>query len=319
FVNAVLRRAGTADFAPKFSSETERLSVTYSVGLPIVKLLQQEYPDRAEALLAASFCTPKLAVRVNALKITPEKLIELLAQQNVTVEKTALPNALFLFGVGDITRLPAFQQGLFHVQGLASQLACAALDVQPGERVLDLCAAPGGKSATIAQQLAGSGSLVACELYESRLPLINTLIARIGAHNVTTLQNDAAIYREELFGMDKVLCDVPCSGLGTMAKKPDIRYKDLAELPKLLVMQRAILASGARSVKRGGRLVYSTCTINPDENERIVRDFLVKNPDFVLRKLDFSMFECEQIDEMCLFLPQNGRMDGFFIATLERL
>lgn len=159
-------------------------------------------------------------------------------------EEALVPGGLLLRGAGEVAALPSFQQGLFHVQGLASQLAAAALDARPGQRVLDLCAAPGGKSATIAQAMQNTGELFCCDAAASRLPLIEKLLSRLGVTNARVLRNDAARPNPELTAMDRVLCDVPCSGLGVLAKKPDIRYKDLADLPRLIETQRAILACG---------------------------------------------------------------------------
>lgn len=318
FVNAVLRKASTAPFAPQFKTELERLSITYSVGVPIVRLLQKAYPTQVEQILATSFGTPPLAVRVNMLKTTPEVLARQLSQKGITVRETALSAALILEDAGDVTALDEFQGGLFHVQGIASQLAVRALTVQPGDRVLDLCAAPGGKSATIAQELCGQGSLVACELHENRLSLIRSLLGRIGATNVSVCQNDAAIYNDAFGTVDKVLCDVPCSGLGTIAKKPDIRYKDLAELPKLTILQQDILSAASRYLAPGGVLVYSTCTINPAENEQIVRAFLQTHSDFSVQPLELEQYGAKNLDGMNLFLPQKDGMDGFFIARLVK-
>lgn len=317
FVNAVLRKASQAQWQPEAKTEEERLSQLYSVGLPVVKLLKAAYPDKIEALLQESFTQPKLTIRVNTLKTTAKELAALLSADGVKVSETGLLNALVLEDAGDITRLPQFTQGLFHVQGLASQLCVAALGVKPGDRVLDACAAPGGKTATIAQTLCGQGSLTACELHPARVKLIETLIARIGAQNVTARAQDAAVFDPAIGEMDKVLCDVPCSGLGTLAKKPDIRYKDLQDLPKLIKIQGAILATAAQYLVPGGSLVYSTCTINPKENELVVQEFLRTHPEFTATDTGIAGFGEQKLGAFCLFFPQGGQ-DGFFIARLTR-
>lgn len=317
FVNAVLRRAAQAEWQPTAISEEERLSQCYSVGLPVVKLLKAAYPDKIEALLAESFTQPQLTIRVNTLKTTTEALAASLSAEGITANKTALANALVLEDAGDITRLSQFQQGLFHVQGLTSQLCVAALDIKPGDCVLDACAAPGGKTATMAENLCGKGSLIACELHPARVKLIETLIARIGAKNVTAQAQDAAVFSPAFGTMNKILCDVPCSGLGTLAKKPDIRYKDLQDLPKLIEIQRSILATAAQYLAPGGSLVYSTCTINPQENELVVQDFLQAHPEFVAQDTGIAGFGEQKLGQFCLFFPQGGQ-DGFFIAKLTR-
>lgn len=317
FVNAVLRRAAEGGQTPAFQDETERLSVTYSVGRPVAGLLRKRYPERAEEICAASFRPPALVVRVNTLKTTDDELIKKLADEQVFAKGAGLAHALILEGAKDVTALACFQEGLFHVQGLASQLAAAALAVQKSDRVLDVCAAPGGKTATLAQSLGEKGSLTACELHQNRLPLIKTLLARIGAQNTAVCQKDAAVWDEALGLFDKVLCDVPCSGLGTLAKKPDIRYKDLDGLPTLIETQKNILNTAARYLAAGGVLVYSTCTINPQENERVTDEFLTRHPDWEADLPDYSAFGGQTAGSGVLFLPTAG-MDGFFIARLRK-
>ncbi len=319
-VNAVLRRAA-GRWEPAFADEAERLGVLYSVSDPVAKLLLDSWGERAQGILEASFRTPPMTVRVNTLKTDAGTLARLLEQQGVRAEQTPVENALLLRGAGEVTALESFQQGLFHVQGLVSQMAAAALAPEPGQRVLDLCAAPGGKSATIAQRMEDRGALYSCDAAESRLPLIRSLFARLGIHCAEVLCRDGTRADPAFAGMDRVLCDVPCSGLGVIAKKPDIRYKDLAELPKLIQTQREILENGAAALRGGGRLVYSTCTINPAENERVVLDFLAQHQEFrLLRALPEEWTRgAQDHDGMITFLPDTAHTDGFFVATLERL
>lgn len=317
FVNAVLRRAGTAPFAPVFEQEEQRLSVTYSIGLPIVRLLLAAYPQKAEEICAASFAAVPFVIRVNTLKTTPAQLTASLLEEGVEAHPAALENALLLQNPKDVTRLAAFAQGLFHVQGLASQFAVYALQVSPGDRVLDVCAAPGGKSATIAQYLQGEGSLTACELHQSRVGLVKEALRRIGADNAEVCCADAASYDEKLGLFDRILCDVPCSGLGTLAKKPDIRYKDLSELSTLIKTQEEILSNASRYLLPGGVLVYSTCTINPAENEQVVRRFLAAHPEFFVQPVEKTPLGGQTVEGMTLFLPSD-QSDGFFVARLEK-
>lgn len=318
-VNAVLRRAA-GPWQPVFHSEAERLGVTCSVSDEIAALFMDAFGPQAGPLLEACFEPPALTVRVNALRTDPAALAARLKEEGVQAEPAWVPGSLQLYGAGEIAALPAFQQGLFHVQGLASQLAAAALDARPGQRVLDLCAAPGGKSATIAQAMQNTGQLFCCDAAASRLPLIEKLLARLGVTNAQVLRSDAAQPVPELQSMDRVLCDVPCSGLGVLAKKPDIRYKDLSDLPRLIETQRAILACGAEALRPGGRLVYSTCTVNPAENQAVVRGFLAHRRDYKLLPPPFALPEGALDDDgMITFLPGTARMDGFFVACLERL
>ena len=319
-VNAVLRRAA-GEWHPGFADETERLGVRYSVSDPVAKLLLDSWGARAEQILAASFETPPMTIRVNTLRTDAEGLSARLSQEGVRTEQTLLRDALVLHGAGEITALPSFGEGLFHVQGLASQMAVTALAPEPGQRVLDLCAAPGGKSATIAQWMNNSGTLYSCDAAESRLPLIRSLFERLGIRCGEVLCRDGTRREPAFAEMDRVLCDVPCSGLGVLAKKPDIRYKDLADLPKLIQTQREILENGALALRAGGRLVYSTCTINPEENEGVVLDFLARHPAFrLMRTLPESWTQgAQEHNGMITFLPDTTQTDGFFVATLERL
>lgn len=319
-VNAVLRKAihknpETADF----SDAAQRLSVQYSVGLPVVRLLQKNYPQNCEEILKAFFEKPEVALRCNLLKTSEQQLCEELTQQGVTVRQGELPGSLFAKFNGSPAATPAFEQGLYHVQGTASQLAAYCLQAKPGETVLDLCAAPGGKTLTIAQSMENTGTLYSCDAVESRLPLIKKAVQRSGLTNVTVLQNDASVYREEFAGVDRVLCDVPCSGLGIIAKKPDIRYKTMEGVQQLHALQAKILATASRYVKQGGRIVYSTCTIDPRENQQIVRAFLEKNPDFQLAEPPFVPQGANLEENMMTLLPGKCGPDGFFIAIMEKL
>lgn len=319
-VNAVLRRAAVVDVGKEtFESETQRLCVQYSVSQPVAELLQRQLPAYAERLLAASFEKPALAVRVNTLRTTPQALSAQLAAHGVKARPGRVANSLVLEGAGDVAALPEFCSGLFHVQGEASQAACAALAPRPGEKVLDMCAAPGGKSATLAQYMENKGTLVSCDAAQNRLTLVGGALERLGVACGRVLHNDAAVYNEAFAGADAVLCDVPCSGLGVLAKKPDIRQKTLDGLDGLVRLQRAILETAARYVRPGGRLVYSTCTLNPDENAGIVRPFLKEHPEFRTRSVECVLPGTTKDDDFLTFYPFRTGTDGFFIASLERL
>lgn len=319
-VNAVLRRAAEYDLSQEtFPNELTRLCVQYSVSRPVAGLLLEKLPQQCEALLAASFQKPRVCVRVNALRTSPQALAEQLHALGIKTEAGPLPGSLFVSGPGDLTATDPFAAGLFHVQGLASQLACAALAPKPGETVLDLCAAPGGKSATLAQYMENRGQLKSFDAAANRVPLIRRQWERLGITCGTAQTGDASLFDERLTGADAVLCDVPCSGLGTLAKKPDVRYKTLAGLPQLVALQRAILENGARYVKPGGRLVYSTCTLNPDENSGVVSDFLRRHSDFRLRDVPRVPQAVYNGDKTITLYPFCPETDGFFIASMERV
>lgn len=319
-VNAVLRKAvGQDPTTATFKTEAERLSIQYSVGLPVVKLLQKEYPAECEKILQAFFETPKVALRCNPLKTTPAELTKLLEAEGVEIAPGWLANTLLAKFTGSPAATEAFQKGLYHVQGQASQLAAHSLQAKPGEKVLDLCAAPGGKTLTIGEDMENTGTLMSCDAVESRLPLIEKAAARAGLTNVRVLHNDASVYREEFAGADRVLCDVPCSGLGIIAKKPDIRYKTMDGVEQLHTLQAKILATAARYVKEGGRIVYSTCTIDPRENQNIVRAFLEQTAGFRLVQPSFVPEGARVEDGMMTLLPGKAGPDGFFIAIMEKL
>ena len=255
-VNAVLRRAvALQPETAAFDTPAQRLSVQYSVALPIVQLLLQQYPAQTETMLASLFEKPAVTLRCNTLRCTPGQLCGLLAQEGVQARPLELPGAVRAEFSGSPAATEAFRQGLYHVQGLASQAAALCLQAAPGQTVLDLCAAPGGKTLLLAQQMQNTGRLYSFDAAAARLPLISAAVQRCGLHCVTVAQGDAAVYNERLAGADRVLCDVPCSGLGIMAKKPDIRYKDLAETQQLHRLQLKILTNACRYVKKGGRLV----------------------------------------------------------------
>ena len=319
-VRAVLRRAAAYDLTVEhYSNETERLCVEYSVSPQIAGLLQTRCPDQCEDILKASFTPPPLCVRVNTLQTDIGALEEEFARQGMATRRGAVPDSLYVECRGDVTALKLFKQGLFHVQGEASQLACAALSPRPGDTVLDLCAAPGGKSATLAQYMENKGTLVSCDAAQNRLTLVGGALERLGVACGRVLHNDAAVYNEAFAGADAVLCDVPCSGLGVLAKKPDIRQKTLDGLDGLVRLQRAILETAARYVRPGGRLVYSTCTLNPDENAGIVRPFLKEHPEFRTRSVECVLPGTTKDDDFLTLYPFRTGTDGFFIASLERL
>lgn len=314
-VNAVLRKAAAVDLqAEKFASETQRLCVEYSVSPQIARLLQSALPQECEAILQASFRRNALCVRVNTLKTTADELAAAFEKQGVRTWRGDVPNALYLDYKGDITRNELFIQGLLHVQGEGSQLACAALAPKPGETVLDVCAAPGGKSVTLAQYLCNKGVLTSCDAAQNRLSLIETAFVRMDVRCARVLHNDAAVYNETLNNANAVLCDVPCSGLGVLAQKPDIRHKNLDGLDALVRLQRKILQTASRYVAPGGRLVYSTCTLNPAENEAAAADFLAHHPDFIVKTPDCLPKGARVQQGFVTLHPFETQTDGFFVA-----
>ena len=319
-VNAVLRKAMEQDPTKAgFANRAQRLSVLYSVSRPVVDLFLKQYPEQTERILQAFFETPTVYLRCNTLKNTPEELCRRLESEGAKAEIGPLPGSVIAQFKGGPARTKAFEEGLYHVQGYASQLAALSLGAKPGESVLDLCAAPGGKTLLLAQQMQNKGKLLSCDAAPNRLPLIQTALERCGVTCAEVLENDASVYQPNFGEFDRVLADAPCSGLGIIAKKPDIRYKTMQGVEELHALQLEILKTASRYVKKGGKLVYSTCTIDRRENQEIVTAFLAEHPDFRLVPAFVVPQGAIQDGEMLTLLPGYCGSDGFFIATMERV
>ena len=214
-----------------------------------------------------------------------------------------------------------FRAGCYHVEGQASQLAALCVEAKPGETVLDLCAAPGGKTILLAEEMQGTGRLISCDAAENRVRLIRTAVERMGFANVEALCNDATRPNPKLPAADRILVDAPCSGLGILAKKPDIRYKTLPKdrHDELLATQSAILDTAASLLKAGGRLVYSTCTIDPAENEDQVAAFLARHPEFSVVTPEVPFPAGMTVGEHgALSVPTRTGMDGFFLCAMQK-
>jgi 16S rRNA (cytosine967-C5)-methyltransferase len=321
-VNAVLRRAGTFDLAGvSFESPAQRLEVLGSVSRAVAEHFLEYYPEDAEAILTAAPQEEahKTAVRANTLRITPQALAEQFTAQGIeAAADETVPGCVLAAFHGSPADTEAFRKGLFHVEGRTSQLAALALGAKPGDTVVDLCAAPGGKSLTLAEQMQNRGRLYSCDVTPNRVSLIEKMLQHGGVSCAEVFCNDATQYNPKFAGADCVLADVPCSGLGILHKKADIRYKTLENLPQLAAVQQDILENGAKSLKNGGRLVYSTCTLNPQENERQIEDFLRRHPEFHVNMPDFMPPTMELGPFGALSLPNRTGMDGFFICAMEK-
>ncbi|MEG2403615.1 MAG: 16S rRNA (cytosine(967)-C(5))-methyltransferase RsmB [Oscillospiraceae bacterium] len=319
-VNAVLRKAANANIEDLcFNTEEERLGAVYSVSQSVAAVFIKAYKNEAACQLAATLVPPQLCIRVNTMIATIEELELLYHKQNIHTKRGAVKGSLYVEYKGDITATKAFRNGMFHVEGEASQLACAALSPKQGCKVIDLCAAPGGKSATLAQYMQNEGNLISADIADNRLTLIEELLTRNGVKCAKVVQNDAAVFNESFCDADYVLCDVPCSGLGILSKKPDIRQKNLEDLGSLTTLQSKILQTASSYVKKGGALVYSTCTVNPEENEVIVNTFLSENKDFKTCKIENVPNGAQISNNTVSFSPFYSKLDGFFVASFERL
>lgn len=315
-VNGVLRSVLRAMPLPM----PEELSVRYSHPQELVELLGENVGHRLEALLQSHNTTPPTVLQVNPLRITAEELQSILVQGGAKVESHPwLNNCLTVTGSGSIDRLDAFKNGLFYVQDAAARLAVMAAGVEPGMRVLDCCAAPGGKSFAAALAMEDRGELISCDIHAHKLKLIEKGAQRLGISILRTQLQDASKWVPEWeSAMDVVIADVPCSGLGTIRKKPDIRYKDLKQTEKLPELQLRILKNQAKYVKPGGVLLFSTCTILRRENQEVALAFLEDNSDYALEDVRFPLGSGIPMGAMTTLLPCDYDTDGFFICKFRR-
>ena len=315
-VNAVLRK-----IASNGITETDDISVKYSAPKWLCDLWIKDYGFKnAVKLLESTFGAVETTVKVNTLKTDVNKLKEILNGEGFEAAASELvENALIVSGNGALHKTNAYKDGLFHVQDIASQLCCKALDVNENDTVFDICAAPGGKSFTLAQNMNNSGKIYSMDLYPQRINLIKNGAERLGISNIAATVNDGEKFNEQLPKADKILCDVPCAGLGVIRKKPEIRYKNPAEVDKLPELQYSILCISAEYLKKGGTLIYSTCSLNKAENEFVIEKFLSEHSNFelftVLPELDRY---AEKTDYISL-MPHLHGCDGFFIAGLRKI
>lgn len=311
FVNGVLRNISrnidTVSLPDKETDMLSYLSVAYSMPVWILKLWEKSYStEQMETFLEAFLSERPTSVRVNTARTTKEELKKELEAEQITVtELEETPNAFLIGHYDSLSQIPAFAEGKFYVQDISSMQAALWANPRKGDYVIDVCAAPGGKSLHIAELMEGTGLVEARDLTEYKVSLIQENIERCHLSNIRAVMADARILdKEKIEKADIVIADLPCSGLGVLGKKADIKYKMTEEQCKELSgLQREILHVVQQYVKPQGVLLYSTCTINPAENEENVSWFLKEHPHFRLEKQ-------QQI------LPQKGKCDGFFLAKM---
>ena len=323
FVNGILRAAARQKDnmpCPKEEKNYRRyLSVKYSFPLATVKHFDALYGREDTESLLVFFNNEKYTdITVNTLRISVEEYKAQLMKKGITVEENPLvSSSLRIRESVNPERLYGFKEGYFFVQDRASAVASAILRVGEDDLVVDCCSAPGGKSFASAILSGDKAEIHSFDLHESKLSLIESGRDRLGLSSIVVDARDALTPDDQLlFKADKVICDAPCSGLGVLGKKPDLRYKDSSVMTELPPLQYNILAASSKYLKVGGELVYSTCTLNPDENELIVEKFLSENIGF--EAVPFTVGNLESKNGMLTLLPHIHGTDGFFIAKIRR-
>lgn len=320
-VNAVLRRlVANAEKLPEIPNKgsASYLHIKYSHPLWLCERIVKDHGyDFAEGFFAANNAQPKLTIQVNTLKVTAADYERALTRREI--EYGAFPElsgCLELHG-GNVTELLGYDEGLFYVQDRAARAAVEIASLKPDMKVLDACAAPGGKSFAAALAMNNTGSILSCDIHEKKLSLIRSGAERLGISVISTRTADARIEKTEWReSFDAVIADVPCSGMGVIRKKPEIRCKSAEEIAGLPETQLRILSNLAGTVRKGGTLLYSTCTVLREENEDIVRAFLKENKNFEL--VPYVLGELKSENGMHTFWPHIDGTDGFFAAKMIR-
>jgi len=307
FVNAVLRSALRTEIKLPEGDGVSDLSIRFSCPEWIVKGFIADYgTENTVKLLEESLAAPPLTLRVNTIKTTTDVLMEKLSAMGINVQKGEIPDSLIVEKGMDIDGNPLYKEGLFYAQDYASQKAVSVLAPAPNSRVLDLCAAPGGKSFTMASLMGNNGEIVSCDLYEARVGLIEKSAKRLGFDIIKATVNDATVYNEKLGEFDYILCDVPCSGLGVIRRKPELKYKSQSDFEELESIQYCILKNAVKYLKKGGKLLYSTCTLRQAENEKLVI------------RIQKEYNELQKVYEKT-FMPHIDNTDGFYCALFEKV
>ena len=324
FINALLRsivRQKDCLPLPREEKNYRRyLSVKYSFPLWIVKAFDKLYGREETEKLLISFNENKYTdLTVNTMKTTAEAFRLALSERGIeTVSSLSPTHSVRIPKSVNPEHLPGFEEGHFFVQDSACVISALALDAKAGETVVDVCSCPGGKSFVTAILMGGEGAIHSFDLHESKLSLIAEGADRLGIDIIDIDCVDATEPRCDLFGKaDKVICDVPCSGLGVLAKKPDLRYKSEESVLELPALQLAILESSVKYLKVGGEILYSTCTLRREENEEVIEKFLECNPEFT--KMGFYAENIDAPNGTLTMVPHIHNTDGFFMAKLKRM
>lgn len=327
FVNAVLRNfvrsGGKLPPFPTGAGPLRRLSVEYSCPEWIISLWNGAYGEQtALSLLKSMMQKPDLFARVNNTRVGEEQLIERLRSEGIDAVRAMWPDHAIRLEKGtEFANSGSYREGLYHIQDLSSQILCALIGPQPGETVADVCSAPGGKTFTLAERMENRGRILAFDKYPQKVRLIREGARRLFLSCITAGVRDAADPKENPEPADRALCDVPCSGLGVLRRKPEIRFKSPDPIDSLPDLQYLILCKSSELVKRGGMLFYSTCTLNPAENGAVADRFLADHAEFAPRPLPLPQAfrrTVEEPENQMTFLPHVHGTDGFFVAAFRR-
>lgn len=326
FVNGILRnviRQKETIGEIKIKDDIDYLAVKYSYDKWMIRNWMIHFgKDFTKELLEANGQRPSIYLRTNTLKITRDELIEKLEQQNIKASKVhVVDEAIKVENLKDIENNTLYKEGLFTIQDISSMLVGKVMNPKENSLVLDVCSAPGGKTTHMATLMNNTGQVVSRDIYEHKLKLIKASCNRLNIANVDVQQFDGLSLDKDSIGkFDYVLADVPCSGLGIIRRKPEIKYKEKEEFRDLPPIQKKILENASKYVKKGGTLIYSTCTIQDNENIDVINEFLQKNKNFLLTPIDEVKVDLDNQEKGYMKIyPNVHEMDGFFISKLIRV
>lgn len=322
FVNAILRRFIRDEKKIDYRDleGDAKLSIEYSCPKWLIKKWCRELGEKeTKEFLSNTFGRPPIYARVNTVRYSVDECIARLKKDGITAKRNPLlEGCIELSAIKGIEGTVAYRRGMFHIQDISSQISCKIIAPVFNETVVDLCAAPGGKTFTCAEIMNNRGKVYSYDIYDGKVEVLKNGANRLGLSIISAAENDATMPNPDIPVADKVICDVPCSGLGVIRRKPEIKYKQKRSLEGLPEIQKSIINTAAQYVKPGGTLIYSTCTVSREENGDIVEEFLKSHDDFVPIVVPTSIKGVPD-SAMRTLLPMQTGGDGFFIATLRRL